>query len=917
MIRMIQSTSAAHAKAYFKDELSRSDYYVTDQELQGVIHGRLAERMGITGQVTKDLFDKLCDNNHPVTGQPLTPRTKDDRTVGYDINFHCPKSVSILHVLSKDGHILTAFEKSVRATMQDMERDSKTRVRTKGQDYDRSTGELLWVDFTHQTARPVDGSMPDPHLHAHCFVFNATWDAEEDRIKAGQFRDIKRDMPYYQARFHKRLADELIKLGYEVRLTKNSFEVKGVPRHVIELFSKRTDEIGRAAREKGITSAKELDELGARTRSAKQKVHSMDDLNVEWVRQIHEQSAREGRTENSVVRFAKQKDEQILTPEICVDYALKHGFERASVLQDRRLLASAYRYATGHTEVTLDTITQNFEQDARLIYVQEKGRLMTTTKEVLAEEERMVRLARQGQGKLRPLYSQLPEIKLKGEQRNAIEHVLSTTDRVSIVTGKAGTGKTTTLQELVPLIEKAGKTVTIVAPSADASRGMLRQEGFTQADTIAKLQQDKEMQANLLGQVLIVEEAGMLGTRNMTSLLELATYQNARLILVGDTRQHASVDRGDALRILNTVGGIKTAEISQVYRQQNARYKEAVEDLSVGDVQSAFEKLHEMGAIKEIDRMKPYEGLANDYIETVKNKKSVLVISPTHKQSDETTEAIRKKMRAAGMLGKKELEVSRLQNLNLTEAQKADWRNLHEGHVIQFNQNRPSIKRGSQWTIKNSSAKGVEIQNEESTSVLLPLDKSRDFEVYEKNKILLSKNDVVKITKNGFDEQKNRLNNGQMMEVIRVSKNGKVQLRNVISNAEYELDKDYGHLTHAYCITSHASQGKTVDEVLIAQPASTFPATSSKQFYVSVSRGRERVRIYTDDKKELMEHASRIGDRQSAIELVGNRNKGNTIIQQQIRDKMNKDMPKDIQKTTIKQVKKQTPDKDKTYEPGL
>ena len=916
MIRMIQSSSATHAKAYFKDELSRSDYYVTDQELQGKIHGLLAERIGIKGQVTKDLFNDLCDNINPATGKPLTPRTKEERRVGYDINFHCPKSVSILHVLSKDDHILQAFEKSVRATMQDIERDSKTRVRTKGMNEERATGELLWVDFTHQTARPVDGSMPDPHLHAHCFVFNATWDEPEKRIKAGEFGGIKRDMPYYQARFQKYLSDELIHLGYGIEATRTAFEVKGVPKSVMGLFSKRTDEIGRMAKEKGITNAKELDELGARTRSKKQKGHSMPELVAEWRRQIHAHSEKEGKQENPVIRYAKQKDERTLTPEVCVNFALQHGFERASVLHDRRLLASAYRYSIGYAGVSLDNITATFTQDSRLIHVEEKGRLMTTTKAVLAEEQKMVRLARQGQGKLRPLYSQMPETQAKGQQRAAIEHVLTTTNRVSIVTGKAGTGKTTTLQELVPLIEKAGKRVVIVAPSAEASRGLLRQEGFKQAETVARLLKDKEMQASLRDQVLIMEESGLLGTEYMTAALELANNQNARLILIGDTRQHASVDRGDALRILNTVAGIKTAEISKIYRQRNETYKQAVENLAVGDVASAFEKLDEMGAIKEVDPKNPYESLVNDYIETIQNKKTALVISPTRKQSDEVTEALRKKMKSSGMLGKKELKISRLQNLNLTEAQKADWRNLQAGLVIQFSQNMPNIKRGSQWTILESTEKGVLIQNDALETLTLPTEKSKDYELYEKSIIPIARKDVVRITRNGFDLQKKDLQNGQMFEVLKVSNSGKIQLRNLTSKAEYEINQDFGHLSHAYCITSHASQGKSVDQVLIAQPAATFPATSSKQFYVSVSRGKEGVKIYTDKKQELMEHASKLGDRQSAIELVSS--KANTdFIHQQIRDKINREMPKTNPNSPQKGDRKPALTKDKSYEPKL
>lgn len=916
MIRMIQSISASHAKSYFSDALLKSDYYLDDQELQGKIRGLLAERLELSGTATKDVFFDLCENINPATGKMLTSRTKEERTVGYDLNFHCPKSVSILHVLSKDDHILTAFEKSVLETMQDIERDSKTRVRTQGRDQERDTGELIWSDFIHQTARPVDGSLPDPHLHAHCFVFNATWDETENRIKACQFRDIKRDMPYYQACFQKRFSDKLIELGYEIESTKSSFEVKGVPQNVIDLFSKRTDEIGRVAKEKGITGAKELSELGARTRSKKQKGYSMDDLKSEWRKQIHELNIKQGKSENAVIRFAKNTYEKLFIPKQCIDYTIEHCFERASVNQDRRLLAAAYHYGIGHKSVSIDDINTSFKGDERFIHVKEKGRIMTTTREVLLEEQKMVKLARQGQGHLIPLYKKIPEIKLQGQQRDAVEHVLSTTNRVSIVTGKAGTGKTTTLQELVPLIENSGKRVMMVAPTAESSRGVLRQEGFQQADTVAKLLADKQMQKNLLGQVLIVEEAGLLGTKGMASILELVNKQNSRLILIGDTRQHTSVDRGDALRILNTVGEIKTAEISKIYRQRNGSYKKAVEELAIGNIQSAFEKLDRMGAIQTIDPLNPHEILANDYIRSIKNKKTALVISPTHKQSEEVTNAIREKMKSSGLLGKKELEGLRLQNLNLTEAQKGDWRNIKAGQVVQFSQNLKNVSRGSLWTISESTKSGVLIQNAEGQTISLPTERSKDYDLYEQKTIQLAKNDIIRITRNGFDEQKKRLNNQQILEVLKVSKNGRIKLKSVLSDTEYELDKNFGHINHAYCITSHASQGKTVDEVLISQPASTFPATNSKQFYVSVSRAREKVKIYTDDKIELMAHASQLGDRQSAIELVRKRDKGLVIIEQHIKDNLH-NKPVAPQKDRIIEITKKAPIKDLSYEPKL
>ncbi len=912
MIRMIQSSSAGHAKSYFSDALSKSDYYINDQELNGSFQGKLAQRLKLEGIATKEKFFALCENINPNTGTPLTQRTIENRTVGYDINFHCPKSVSILHALAKDEHIKQAFEKSVQETMQDIERDAKTRVRKKGKYEDRSTDELLWTDFVHQTARPVEDYSPDPHLHAHCFVFNVTWDQEEKQLKAGQFRDIKRDMPFYQARFHKRLSDQLMELGYSVKRTDKSFEVEGVPQRVIDLFSKRTDEIGRVAKEKGITNAKDLDQLGARTRSKKQKGHSMEELKAEWRKQIAElePDKEEGK---EPVRHAPQKENVRTSAKECLDHALKHSFERASVVADRRLLETAYRHGIGDNKISVEHITDELQKDISIIQVKEKTRNMLTTKSVLNEEKAMVQLARKGQGQVRPLFEKAPKINLEGQQHAAVEHVLTTSHRVSIIRGAAGSGKTTLMKEAVKQIEKTGMKVTVIAPTAQASRGVLKDEGFEEAETVAKFLQDRKLQDNIKNQVLWVDEAGLLGTRDMKNLLDVATNNNARIILGGDTRQHSSVVRGDALRILNTIAGIKTAEVSKIYRQKNKDYKEIVQDLSEGKIESAFSKLDDIGFIKSVDPLKPNETLIEDYMKAVKKGKSALVVSPTHKQGEAVTDELRKKMRGARLLGKKEVSVKRLSNCNLTDAQKEDSRNYKPGNVIQFNQNLPGIKRGSTWTIDDSKDGNVKIRNEENRQVTLPLDKIKSYDVFERSEIGLSKGDKVSITKNAIDNNKKRMNNGQELEVVSVSKKGQIVLRNAKNKTTYKVNRDFGHLSHAYCVTSHSSQGKTVDDVFISQPASTFTATNAKQFYVSVSRAKDRAHIYTDDKVGLLENASEIGDRQSAIELVAKKHSHEEFIRQAEIQKQQATPIVLPEKDIIQPYKP----KDRDYEPGV
>jgi conjugative relaxase-like TrwC/TraI family protein len=194
MIRITQQDSAKDAKRYY----ATADYYSEGQELVGSWGGKGAARLGLEETVDKLSFERMCDNLHPATGEPLTVRTRSERRVGYDFTFSVPKSVSLLYAMSGDQGIMDAFRGAVAETMREIEAEMKTRVRMGGKDEDRVTGNMAWAEFIHTTSRPVDG-IPDPQLHAHVFVFNTTWDKEERRWKAGQFAEIKRDAPYFQA----------------------------------------------------------------------------------------------------------------------------------------------------------------------------------------------------------------------------------------------------------------------------------------------------------------------------------------------------------------------------------------------------------------------------------------------------------------------------------------------------------------------------------------------------------------------------------------------------------------------------------------------------------------------------------------------------------------------------------------------
>src|SRR3954466_1375184 len=105
MLRITQNAHASGAKSYY----STADYYSEGQELTGRWRGEGARKLGLTGMVEKPEWDALCDNLHPKYATPLTPRLKADRTIGYDFNFHVPKSVSLLYATTRDDRLLDAF----------------------------------------------------------------------------------------------------------------------------------------------------------------------------------------------------------------------------------------------------------------------------------------------------------------------------------------------------------------------------------------------------------------------------------------------------------------------------------------------------------------------------------------------------------------------------------------------------------------------------------------------------------------------------------------------------------------------------------------------------------------------------------------------------------------------------------------
>lgn len=860
MLRINQHQSLEGAQSYFDKELRSGDYYAKDQERAGEWGGKVGTRLSLSGPVGRQPFFHLCAGRHPGNGEKLTPRLRKDRTVGYDFNFHPPKSVSVVAELTGDERIVEAFRQAVHETMGEVEGHVAARVRRAGRSEDRVTGELCWAEFIHFTARPV-GGIPDPHLHCHVFVPNLTWDAEEERFKAGQFRPLVERAPYFEQAFHARLAGKLRMLGYGITDRGRGWEIAGVPASVLQKFSRRTTVIDQTAADKGIDDAEAKGRLGAATRERKTRGLSRDELRTVWRDRL---SSDEATALASLCGAPASPSERPAAA--ALDQAIAHSFERASAVPVATLLKEALRFGRGWlgpAELQAEFNRRDFIacREGRHVYV--------TTPALLAEENAAIRFVRGTRGSCAPLGDPARAVSrdfLSEEQREAVRHVISSQNQVIAIRGVAGAGKTTLMQEAVEAIKAGGHRVCALAPTSEAAHGVLRAEGFSEAETVARFLVDEQLQAKARGQVLWIDEAGLLGLPTLGRVFALAERIQARVVLAGDSRQHSAVERGDALRLLEQHAGLEPAEVRAILRQKNAPLRQAVEALARGETKLGLDRLERLGAVVELPDAIRDQTLATEYADALQRREAVLAIAPTHAEGARVTHAIRSELLGRGLLGSHGPTLTRLRNRHWTETERSEASRYAPGDVLLFHRGASGgIKSGERVVVEESRG-GTRLSARRATGERIELDVAQEsaaFQAFSPERVTIGVGERIRITRNGTSKDGHRLNNGTLVTVTGFTDEG-----DLITDRGWVIDRAFGTWDFGYVTTSHASQGKTVDRVFIAESTLSRGAASAEQLYVSASRARLAVRLFTDDRQALRSMVTRSSARLHARDLL-------------------------------------------------
>lgn len=579
----------------------RDEYYAKDGGGVWWSTGETVVRNGAGIDIQS--FRDLCAGLDPRTGKALVRGAGASHNAGTDITMTPGKSVSVLWTAgdARQREIIeAAHRRAVSRALRLVVDEEMIVVRSgAGGAMRHKPSDLIVALFDHYTTREGD-----PNLHSHCVVMNVAGAPAEALSGRYRYRHLTTDpeqvfklQRMIGAAYRAELASELaLHLGTQFREAgQGQWEIAGIHQKVLTAFSKRSVQIEAFAGPNASPAQREVAALA--TRKGKEQIPTGDELEARWRSELAALGVDpwEQMRERAVAVEPDLWDPPFDPPELPGDspvaLAASSLFQTESVIERRDLLQRAFELA-GLAGVSPDIVEAELaalQNDGRLLRLDDEvGPQRWTTPAIAACEAAMLRAA------LRPderdwitppaLDKALAAAThLSGEQQDAVKMTASR-DGVVILEAGAGTGKTTTARALVDAARGSGLTVIGLAPSWVAADELAASTGIS-AQAVARWRHDRDRgQAIPLDDrtLLIFDEAGMVGTRDMEAVLTAARDAGSKVVLVGDRRQLASVAGASALR---AVAGMveRSAVMTEVRRQEADWQKAATVVMAQGD----------------------------------------------------------------------------------------------------------------------------------------------------------------------------------------------------------------------------------------------------------------------------------------------------------------------------------------------
>ena len=894
--------TAAQAETYYEEKYSHDDYYTEKQRVVGQWFGRGAGELGLSGEVATDDFRAVLRGLQPASGKMLVHKANgyDDRRAGWDATFNAPKSVSIQGLVGDDHRLIEAHRKAVSRALGELEYYALSRRRG-GSEW-VATGNIVAARFDHIAARPAsgvqDGYGPDPHLHTHVVIANMT--RRPDRQWRGLDPvEIYRAQSFSTAVYRSELAREVQQLGYEIRIAGRDgrWEFDGYSREQVMAFSRRRQDIEQTLVREGLAGAEAAQNIAHRTRLSKDH-RDEESLKTEWRSRALQYGIE---VERHLLRSRERVPIQFRHPEKAgeaIRQSIDENSEREAVIDRRALEAKALQHAMGSVELDqIRTESERFQQIGRLIVAGDSAkspRGAYTTPEMIAPERGNIELMRAGQGRAAAISSS-NEIRRWASQRYLLpdqtavaELTLASTDWITSIEGRAGAAKTTTVGAIREFAEEHGYAVYGFAPTTRAVKSLLEAGVF--ASTVASLLESHSARG-AANEVWIVDESSLLPTRQVNRLLHKAREQSVeRIVFVGDQGQHHAIEAGRPIYQMQEAGML-VARLDTIRRQRDPDLRAAVTHAAKGEIAEALAILEHRGDIREVIDIEQRRGqIAREYVAAHTSGQRVLVVSPANDERRELNKAIRAELIARGHVSPLGTEETILVNRGLSGAQRAMVYNYEEGDVIRFT-------RGSkQFAIAKGDYARVEAVDREANLLAVRTPDGRRIqynpvrlfgvEVFREEQRILARGDRIQFR---APDRALGVANGDCATIEDIDSHRAVVRFDNGKEVSVASDR-LRHIDHGYASTSHSAQGATVDRVIVDVDTRLSPElVNRKQFYVSISRARKSLAIYTDDRAQLPRAASRSREKSMAIEhQIGVRHSAFTVLPDEQRHTLNR-----------------------------
>ncbi len=667
-------SASATAKYYTK--------YLTQApgEQAGVWSGAQAAGLGLSGEVSTDALERLLTGCDPLTGVTLgnllLDRTTANGTViravaGFDATVSAPKSLSVWWALTGDEGLAECHDVAVAAVVDYLERyGSTTRIRSNGGRLHPDSRGLIVAAFRQTTSR-----LDDPQLHTH-LVISSKVQTDGGRWLALDARVLKQHQRAFGGLYQSVLRAELThRYGVAfAEIVNGQAEIAGVPTELVEQFSKRAAQVWgelqvkvaefrqREGRHPSKFEHAALEREAAADTRLHKSANGVPDLPTRW----RGEAAGIGITAESLGQSIAQAARSVSTPvkvtvaevidDLSAERSAWHRMDILRAVTDRlrpqpgmsgerwsRLVDRAVDRVLGEC-VVLDPDGDGTRRgsDGRSVWI-EPVAPQVTSRQVLAQEEAILTWV---------FDAQLDDLSpsttvtcggLDVLQADAAAAVAGE-DRVVVIVGPAGTGKTTTLHAAVNDLQRHSRPVLGVAPTAKAAKVLGRETGM-HTDTVAKLLHEwarpdgpRPQWQLRSGTTLIVDEAGMLSTPNLHQLTELATSEQWRVVLVGDHRQLQAVGRGGLFGEICATGSV--IELERIHRFTHDWEAAASLRLRHGDLR-ALSTYESHGRIIPGSFDEHLDAIAQEWMQRHAAGETVAITAATNDHVDEINRTIR------------------------------------------------------------------------------------------------------------------------------------------------------------------------------------------------------------------------------------------------------------------------------------